>query len=301
MALPSGLSSSVGRWVSLLAVVALLTACSATPAPSAEPSPLAGTPLLTQPVPAFSHVYVIVLENTSYDSIVGSPSAPYLNSLIAQGGLATNYFGVAHPSQPNYIALVSGSTQGITDDEVHDVDAPNLADQLESDNLSWAEFEQNIPDGCFTDARGSSDRDGPGTYFRKHNPFISFTSISGNPERCSRIHDFSAFDPAAANFELIVPNQTYDMHDGTIADADAFLSTFVPQILDSDARSQDGVLFIAWDESDDHSGNAGGHVPLIVISPWTPAGAQTDERFRSLLLVAHDRRWLPAAVPRRGV
>src|SRR5512143_1418104 len=77
---------------------------------------------------AFSHVYLILMENKGYDYVVGKKEAPYINSLIDQYGLATNYHGVAHPSQPNYLALFSGSTQGITDDGAHTFDGKNLAD-----------------------------------------------------------------------------------------------------------------------------------------------------------------------------
>lgn len=83
------------------------------------------------PVPSFSHVFVIVLENKAYDRIVGSADAPYINELIARYGLAAAYQAVAHPSQPNYLALVSGSTQGVVDNEPHDLAAPSLFDQLE--------------------------------------------------------------------------------------------------------------------------------------------------------------------------
>src|SRR4051812_47920296 len=88
------------------------------------------TPILTptppRELPNFVHAYVIVMENDEYTSIVGSPDAPYLNSLIQQYGIATAYTGVAHPSEPNYLALFSGSTQGVTDDANHNIDGQNL-------------------------------------------------------------------------------------------------------------------------------------------------------------------------------
>ncbi len=235
-------------------------------------------PLASQPsagsspeaMPALSHVYLIILENRSYSQIVGASDAPYLNSLIADYGLATNYQSLAHPSQPNYIALVSGSTQGITDDGSHDVTAPNLADQLEAAGKSWADFQQGYPGSCFTGGSASDGSDGPGTYSRKHNPFISFTAISADPARCANITDFSSFDPAAADFELIVPNELNDMHSASTAQGDAFMSSFVPQILESDAWRVGGVLFITWDEG------GSDQVPLIVVSSLTAAGTRSD-------------------------
>jgi phosphatidylinositol-3-phosphatase len=225
-----------------------------------------------------------VLENKEVDDIVGNANAPYINSLLAAHGSADAYFGIRHPSQPNYLALVSGDTQGVTDDDPHDVNAPNLADQLEAAGKTWRVFAQNVPAGCFTGASASGGPDGKGTYARKHEPFISFTSISGNAARCANITDFSHFDPAAADFELIVPNQTNSMHDGTVAQGDAFLRDFVPRILDSPAYQQDGLLVITWDEgSSDAEG--GGQVPTLVISPRTPAGTTVETPFNHYALL----------------
>jgi len=182
------------------------TGTSAPPAESATaPSPTGPTAVASggAGLPAFRHVYLIVMENKAYESIVGSGEAPYLNDMISRYGLATRYTAVAHPSEPNYIALFSGATQGVTDDGVHDLDAPNLADQLEQKGLTWRVFAQNVPLGCYTGAVASGGPDGDGTYTRKHEPAISFTSIAGDPVRCRNITDLSHFDPAAANFELI--------------------------------------------------------------------------------------------------
>ncbi len=255
----------------------------ASPGSSISAGPLGG-------MPAFSHVYLIVLENRSYSAVVGNSDAPYLNSLIASYGLATNYHAVGSPSEPNYLALVSGSTQGISDDGSHDISAPNLADQLESAGRTWAAFEQGLPSPCFTGGSSTGGTDSAGPYVRKHNPLISFTSISRNPGRCAHITDFTTFDPAAADFELIVPDESNDMHNGTTAQGDAFMSGFVPRILGSEAWHQGGVLFIAWDEA------AGGdHVPLIVVSPLTPAGMQSDVQHDhySLLRSIEDSFGLP--------
>ena len=170
-------------------------------APSATP-----TATITSTNTPFSHVYLIVMENKSYDDIVGNSSAPYINSLIATYGLATNYSGVAHPSEPNYLALFSGSTQGVTDDGTYNFDGQNLADQLEAHGKTWQVFAQNVPLNCATGATATGGEDGTGTYARKHEPAISFTDIRTAPARCSHITDFTHFDPAAADFEFIAPN-----------------------------------------------------------------------------------------------
>ena len=231
---------------------------SAAPTPTSTSSPVTG-------LPNFSHVYIIIMENKEYSSIVGSSSAPYINSLISKYGLATNYYAVTHPSEPNYLALWSGSTQGVTDDGTYNLSGQNIVDQLEPHGKTWRVFAQNVPLNCYTGATASGGEDGTGTYVRKHEPAISFTNVSGNSTRCANITDFTHFDPAAADFELIVPNLCNDMHDCSIATGDSFLQGFVPKILNSPAWQQGGVLFLTWDEGTT-STNGGGQVATVVIS-----------------------------------
>ena len=200
------------------------------------------------PPPALSHVWVIVIENKPLSTILGSADAPYMNELIGKSGLATDYRAVGHPSQPNYVALFSGSTQRVTDNEPHDIAAKNLADELEAAGRTWHVYAENVPPNCFQGATAQDGPDGPGTYARKHEPAISFTSISGNPSRCANILPFSGFDAGAADFSLIIPNLCHAMHDCGIADGDAWLRSFVPQILESAAWRDGGVLFVTFDE-----------------------------------------------------
>jgi phosphatidylinositol-3-phosphatase len=232
-----------------------------------EPIP-SGSNAAVRPMSA---VFLIVLENKSEGDIIGSPDAPYLNELIDRFGLATDYQAIAHPSQPNYLAMFSGSTHDVLDDEVSDVAAPNLADQLEDDGQTWRVYAENIPvGGCFTGATANGGRDGDGMYVRKHNPAISFTSISGSPERCANIQPFATFDPGGADFELIVPNMCHIMHDCPVSSGDAWLRRFVPEILDSPAWRDGGVLFITFDEGAESSSR--NEVPMLVIASDVPAG-----------------------------
>jgi len=233
-------------------------------------------PDLTSPIPTFDHVYLIVLENHGLASVLGDPGAPYLNSLIAKYGLATNYVAVARPSQPNYIALFGGSTRGIADNENHDLSGRNLADQLEAHGRSWRVFAQNVPSGCFTGVEASGGPDGTGAYSRKHEPAISFTDISSNPARCANIVDFSHFDPAAADFELIIPNRCNDMHDCAVDVGDRFLAGFVPRILDSPGFRAGGALFITFDEGTENSSGGEQQVAMIVAGPGVPAGFRSN-------------------------
>jgi hypothetical protein len=237
------------------------------PVPTADSGPNAA-------VPAFSHVFVIVLENHSYDEIVSSEAAPYLNELAGRYGLAAAYTGLFHPSQPNYIALFSGSGQGVDDNEVHDVDAVTLIDQLEAAGRDWRVAAENVPAGCFIGEFSDDGPDGPGTYARKHNPAISFVGIQSSPERCAKITPLGEFDPGAAEFQFIVPNLCHDMHDCPIADGDRWLSSWVPDLLASPAWKDGGVLFITFDEP---SGKSNDRIPTFVISPAVPAGYRSSE------------------------
>ena len=230
----------------------------------------------TSVVPAFSHIYVIVMENHEYGSIVGSSRAPYINALIRRYGLATSYTAVAHPSEPNYLALWAGSTFGIHDDAVHNLAARNVSDQLSLHGQTWHVYAQDLPRVCSTvaSAYGGVDLVGAaGAYVRKHEPAISFLDISRYPTRCSRITRLSTFSPTAASLELIVPNMTNDMHDGSIAQGDAFLRAFVPKITGS-AAFRTSLLVITWDEGSTSLGG-GGHVATLVISPRTPVGKRS--------------------------
>jgi hypothetical protein len=237
------------------------------PVRSAAPSMSAVMPIPeAATVPRIAHVFVIVMENKEYGSIVGSSSAPYINSLIRKYGLATNYHAVAHPSEPNYFALWAGTTRGVTNDGTYNfTSGATIASQLEAKGLSWHVAAQNVPLGCYKGSTASGGEDGTGTYARKHEPAISWTVVSSSTSRCARITDFSHFNPNLGSFWLIVPNRCNDMHDCSVAHGDAFLKSFLPKILTSTAFGG-GVVFLTWDEGTTATGG-GGHVATVVISP----------------------------------
>ena len=227
-------------------------------------------------VPPSGPVILIVLENKNEHSILDAPDTPYLTSLFDTAAVSVEYQAVAHPSQPNYFALFSGSTQGVTDNDAHDLTAPTLADQLESAGRTWRVFAENLPDGgCFTGDHASGGPDGDGDYVRKHNPAISFTAISGSPERCANIQPLRAFRPDAADFSWIVPNLCHDMHDCSVAEGDAWLASFVPQILASPdfAPGGTGTLYITFDESDGQATD--NEIVTAVLGPQVKAGTQS--------------------------
>jgi hypothetical protein len=259
---------------------------SPTPAPTATRSaaPAAGQSTTTHPaptpppppppppaVPAFSHVFVIVMENHEYGSIIGSSAAPYINSLANSYGLATNYYAASHPSLPNYLALTAGSTFGITSDcTTCYVSATNIADQVEASGRSWKAYMEDMPSPCFT---GPSS----GNYAMKHDPFMYYNDIRNNAARCAaHVVPFTQFwadmsSGAVPNFVWVTPNMCNDMHDCSVATGDAWLRSVVPTITGSAAYRNGGVLFITWDEGSTSAGccgdTYGGHVATLVISP----------------------------------
>ena len=254
------------------------------------------TPLLTPPpssvaaVPRFKHVWLVVMENKTYDQIVGAPTAPFINDLIAKSGLSTRFQAIGHPSQPNYLALFSGSVQGVTDDKPHDLTGgANIADQLEAAGRTWRVYAENVPTGCSNVPTASGGPDGTGKYARKHEPAISFTSISGNPARCAHIAPFTGFDPTAADFEFIVPNLCNDMHDCPVGTGDAWLRDFLPKITGSAAYRDQGVVFVTWDEGADGT-NPPNRIATIVASPLVAPGTKsgTPHTHFSLLRTIQD-------------
>lgn len=270
-----GVTASAQPSAAVSPVVSASAAAAATGSPSAPP-PSASAAASPAASPGFAHIYLVILENHEYSSIVGSGAAPYLNSLIKQYGLATDMHAVTHPSEPNYIALVSGATRGVHDDGVYNLDAPSLFDQLEAAGRTWHVYEQGYPGSCSTAVFAGAVADGPGRpgdYARKHNPAISFTSISRNPARCANITRLSGFDPAAADFELIVPNETNDMHSASVATGDAFLAAFLPSILHSAAFKAGSLLIVTFDEGDTNEGG-GGHIATVLATPGMAPGTR---------------------------
>jgi hypothetical protein len=223
-------------------------------------------------------VWLIIMENRSYGQVIGQANAPFLNAFAARYGSATDYHAVARPSQPNYLALISGSTQGVTDNNVHDLDAMTLLDQLEAAGRSWRVYAENVPSACFRGATATNGPDGEGTYVRKHEPAISFLSISRNPERCARIGNLGSFSVDAADFNLIIPNLCHDMHDCSTRVGDSWLAQFVPRLLNSDAFRQGGLLVVTFDEASSHDESQ--HTVLLFadsgMSPGTRVTAQAN-------------------------
>jgi phosphatidylinositol-3-phosphatase len=277
-----------------------------TPSPAATVAPVSGPasashpPVPTPPpagsgsVPAFSHVFVIVMENHEYGSVIGSGAAPYIDSLANSYGLATNYYGVSHPSLPNYLALTAGSTFGIASDcTTCYVSATNIADQVEASGRSWKAYMEDMPSPCFMGGWS-------GNYAMKHDPFMYYNDIRNNAARCAtHVVPFSQFwgdmsSGQVPNFVWITPNMCNDMHDCSVATGDAWLRSVVPAITGSAAFRNGGALFITFDEGSSNAGccgdSWGGHVATIVVSSRSIPGFRSGaaENHYGLLRTVED-------------
>jgi hypothetical protein len=245
----------------------------------------------------FQHVFVIMMENTGYASLIGNANAPWINAAAGKYGLATNYTGVSHPSQPNYVAATSGALNGVFNDNDITINVSNIVDQIEGSGRTWKAYMQSLS-LCTTKLDHAC---GDQLYERKHNPFVSFADVQSSPARMANIVDLSRLNGdlasgAVPNYVWISPDQCHDMHgrstagdcnfgniQGLIRTGDTFLSNTVGAIMASPAWNGNSVIFVTWDESDftgsgdfgfgDESGccdavanHGGGHVVTLVIS-----------------------------------
>jgi phosphatidylinositol-3-phosphatase len=213
-----------------------------------------GAEAAPRPVPAFGHVVVVVLENKARDAVLGNRTAPAFNGFARRGAVLSDYRGVAHPSLPNYLALVSGSTHGVTTDCTScTVEAPNLAGTLEAKGLTWKAYAEGLPRPGWT---------GPsaGRYAKKHVPFLYFRDVLARPRLRRNVVPLAQLSPRRLPaFALVVPNLCHDMHDCPVSVGDAWLRRIMPPLLHVPRT----VVFVVFDEAY----VAGNGVPALALGP----------------------------------
>jgi phosphatidylinositol-3-phosphatase len=265
-----------------------------------------GLPVCRAPsgIPMFSHVFIIMEENTSLSTLMASMTsnaAPNFENLRVKYASGTNYHGVSHPSLPNYIALTSGGTQGVGCDceaqpgqgscdsvscnlVVGDCtcmqSVKNLADQLETAGKTWGAFGEGMGEPC-NDVDDSST-----SYAVRHVPFLYYDDILGDPSRCmAHVVDYTSLSLASPpDFTYIAPNLIDDMHNPTpatqenITDGDDWIGPEVAKITASSAYQNGGLLVIVWDEDDDSGGITGTNdpIPIFVLSPYAKSGGYSS-------------------------
>jgi hypothetical protein len=295
------------RWVACpLAMMLLIgvTACTAAQPQSADTSTAAHTPttgMAAGPrssgtevapsggkkgavVPRPDHVVIVILENEQRSGIIGSAQAPYLNELAARGANLTHSYGVTHPSQPNYLALFSGSTQGVTSNACPQrfPKSDNLGHQLRAAGLSFAGYAESMPKvgfiGCVS-----------GRYQRKHNPWVNFTNLPASVNR-----PFSAFPRdyrKLPTVSFVSPNMCHSMHDCSIRTGDRWMKKHIDRYARWATR-HNSWLVVTFDE------NAGGTVnpiPTIIVGDHVHPGRYTQKiNHYTLLRTIEDAYALPA-------
>jgi phospholipase C len=289
-------------WAVAVAAAFVLGAIVGPMAASAGPMNGASRGAAAPGVAPLKHVFVIMMENTSYDDLL-SPSntnTAFIRQLAANNGLANNYFGVTHVSLPNYIAATSGQTWNSNSDDVAQApsfDHQNLVDQLEAAGMSWKAYMEDLP---FPGDTVTQTPDG--LYVRKHDPFLMYPDVYTNPARAGKVVPLTQLSTDLSTnrvpqFVWITPNNCNNMHGGAPScpfpntpndanqqalyqDGDNFLSTWVGAITHSKAWTGRSAIFITWDEGGFETSSPFGPTdispgPDSPILPATPANPAT--------------------------
>ncbi|KAI8336118.1 phosphoesterase family-domain-containing protein [Chlamydoabsidia padenii] len=235
------------------------------------------TPSSNEFVPGnhFDRVVIVVLANANYDDAIKDS---YLSTLAEKhnGLTLTNHKALTHPSQANYVGMISGSTSGIHLDFNSNIDdRKSVVDLLEEKKISWKAYQEGYPtDGkCHTDSA-------IGLYRRKHNPFMSFTNISGNPTRCSKIATASQLDQDIRDnnvpqFVFYTPNMKNNGRDTDLKTASHWLSSFLEPRLKQDAFSKNTLFVITWDEQETVV-SLHNHVMTVLLGSMVRRSSLTD-------------------------
>ncbi len=246
------LSKSASVWVLPLCLCASVVSCFFK-ASSAQ----------AQPLPRPDHIVIVIEENRGYSQIIGNSQAPYINALAQRGMLFTQSYGVTHPSQPNYLALFSGSTHGYTSNEcpLH-LPGENLASALVAQGLSFASYAESLPEagalGC-----------NYGAYKRKHNPAANWAGLEAT------LLPFNAFPKDLSKLPvvaLVIPDQNHDMHDGSIAEGDAWLKANIEPYVQW-ALAHNSLLIVTWDEDDSTGDN---RIATLFVGPMVKRGSDAQ-------------------------
>jgi phosphatidylinositol-3-phosphatase len=271
----------------------------------------------------FDHVYVIVLENHDFDDAFDEQRTPFLSRLAREQALATQYYGVTHPSLPNYLAMISGDSYGVSDDapscfasdlktaqSCHHVEGDSLVDALEAAGLTFSAYFDSAPsvgalEQAFPDAGANA------LYAQKHNPFVYFDQIATNPARLAKLKTLDDLDPdlagTAANFVFIAPNQCHDGHglpvcrdEAQLQRAyDSFVASTVGSIRRSPNWTQNSAIVITFDEGEfshktAHAAETENRIPTIVVTQCGgPATSDAHLDHYALLATIEDGFGLP--------
>lgn len=241
----------------------------------------------------FDQVVIVVMENEGTDQALADR---YISSLTRKGAWFSHYYAITHPSFPNYLAIVAGSTFGVDDDHrPPPLKAANIADRLEEKNLTWKSYAENYPGGCYLGSTAGEGRLTPTAaptelYVRKHVPLLAFASIQNNPGRCGRVVSGSQFmrDARAGrlpNYSFYTPNMFNDGHDTSLEASSRWLQGFIRALDGTIAMHQRTLVVITWDEG---SGRDNRVLTLLLGTVINPGKYPNELTHYSLLRTIED-------------
>ena len=220
-----------------------------------------------EPLPRPDHVVVVIMENRSYTQIMNMRySNSYIHGLASSGMWFTQSYAVSHPSQPNYLALFSGSTQGVGDNSCpHSFDTPNLASSLRAAGLSFVSYSESLQAigdlSCYS-----------GAYQRKHNPVSNWQGTRLPAAINQRFADFPKDFSDLPTVSFVIPDQTNDMHDGSFEAADEWLHRHIAPYA-AWAMKHNSLLILTWDEDNGMEGN---HIVTIMAGTMLKRGSSNQ-------------------------
>lgn len=242
-------------------------------------------------VPAVDHVFLVVLENHSFPSVIGSPSMPYFNSLATQHSLATNYFANLHPSIPNYFMLTAGLPETLDDNFSGTVSDDNIVRALTASGKTWKGYIESVP------SIGYTGGDVAPLYLKHHNPFVYLSDVLNSGAQMANLVPFNQLSAdlnagTLPSFGFILPNSEDDAHtcpgaasscadSNMLAAADTWLKNNIDPLINSPAFGN-SVLIITWDEgAQTDLANGGGQVATVLVGPHVKTG------FKSTIVYQH--------------
>jgi phosphatidylinositol-3-phosphatase len=227
--------------------------------PSSTPS-ASPTKTALSNVPRFAHIVVVVLENHPYGELIGTSSTPFLTSLASAGAVLTQSYAITHPSEPNYLALFSGSTQGLSDDSCpHAFSGPNLGSSLLAAHDTFTGYSESLPSAGYTGCSA-------GAYARKHNPWVNYAALPAAVNQ--PMTAFPANFAQLPDLAFVVPNLNDDMHDGTIAEGDQWMKAHLSGYV-SWMKTHNSLLIVTTDEDDRSHAN---HITTIMVGAHVKPG-----------------------------
>ncbi|MFI9773932.1 alkaline phosphatase family protein [Streptomyces sp. NPDC051956] len=238
-------------------------------------------------VPTPDHTVVVVFENHAYNQVIGSSSAPYINSLKTNGASLPASYALTHPSQPNYFALFSGATQGITDDGCYTPgfsSKPNLASELIAAGKTWGSYNEGLP------SQGSTTCSS-GDYARKHNPWFGFSNVPTSTAKT--FAQFPSDYSTLPQVSFVVPDLCSDMHDCSVSTGDTWLKNNLSAYA-TWAKAHNSLLVVTFDEDNRLAGNK---IPTVLYGQQVTPGATSATTYNhyDVLRTIEDMHGLPHA------